>query len=195
MTKLWCVRHGHTIWNIEERYNGLTDIPLDSFGVQQAEVLSERLAQNAIAYQAIYSSHLQRARQTAGIINERQNLPVFEDQRLREIELGEWEGKTFREIDIQFPQEISERTTNAAYVRSPGGESALEVAQRMVDAANDIVRSFPEGDVIVVAHGVSLAALILTAQGKSLAEVYHSLPEHLEPVPVEWDLSRKIVER
>ena len=42
MTKLWCIRHGHTIWNLEERYNGLTDIPLDPFGVEQAEVLSER---------------------------------------------------------------------------------------------------------------------------------------------------------
>ena len=193
MTRLWCIRHGQTIWNLEERYNGLTDIPLNPVGVERAEALSKQLAENGVVYRAIYSSHLQRARQTAAIINKRQDLPAFVDERLREIELGAWEGKTFQEIKIKFPKEVAERTDNALYTRSPGGESALEVARRMAAAANEIVTSYPEGDVLVVAHGVSLAALILTAQGQSLARVYHSLPGHLEPVTVEWDLSRQIL--
>ena len=194
MTRLWCIRHGQTIWNLEERYNGLSDIPLNPVGMEKAEALSKQLAGNGVVYQAVYSSHLQRARQTVAIINKRQDLPAFVDERLREIELGAWEGRTFREIDLEYPQEIAERTSNAAVTRAPGGESALEVAQRMAAAANEIVRSYPEGDVLVVAHGVSLAALILTAQGLSMAGVYHSLPGHLEPVTVEWDLSREIVE-
>ena len=139
MTRLWCIRHGQTIWNLEERYNGLSDIPLNPVGVERAEALSKQLAGNGVVYRAIYSSHLQRARQTAGIINKRQDLPAFVDERLREIELGAWEGKTFREIDISYPQEIAQRASNAAVVRAPGGESALEVAQRMAAAANDIV--------------------------------------------------------
>ena len=144
MTRLWCIRHGHTIWNIEERYNGLTDIPLDTFGVEQAEVLSKQLAGNGVSYQAIYRSHLERARQTAEIINKRQKLPVFVDPRLREIELGEWEGRTYRDIDREFPREIEERTSNAARVRAPGGESALEVARREENAGKLIVVVLPD---------------------------------------------------
>jgi broad specificity phosphatase PhoE len=192
VTRLWCVRHGHTIWNLEERYNGLSDIPLDAFGIEQADELSKQLAQNGVTYQAIYRSHLDRARQTAEIINRRLNIPVYVDERLREIELGEWEGRTFREIDVAFPSEIAQRTSNAAHVRSPGGESALEVARRVTAAADDIVRAYPDGDVLVVAHGVSLSSLILTARGETLDQVYFRLPDHLVPVPIEWQLGERV---
>ena len=193
MTKLWLVRHGHTDYNLEGRYNGVTDIPLSKYGMQQAEVLAGTLAKNGVRYAAVYSSSKLRARQTAAILNRGLDVPVSVDERLREIDLGVWEGMSYGDVDRKYPREVEGRRTNAAHVRAPGGESALEVAQRMVAATNDIVQAHPQGDVIVVAHGVALATLILTAQGLPLDAVYDSMPPHAQAVLVEWEGVKGVV--
>ena len=114
MTRFWLVRHGETNWNVEGRYQGTTDIPLNDRGKSQAESLGQLLAANGVPFQAVFSSQLSRARETAGIIAGFLDLPVFVDKRLQEIDLGEWEGELFTEIREQFPERVMERLTNAA---------------------------------------------------------------------------------
>src|ERR1700730_4967922 len=84
------VRHGQTDWNVEERYQGQLDVPLNSVGRLQAETLRSYLA--GMGFDAVYSSPLQRAYETANIIC--CNAPIARDGRLREIHHGAWQGKT-----------------------------------------------------------------------------------------------------
>ncbi len=191
MTRFWLVRHGETNWNVEGRYQGTTDISLNDRGKSQAESLGQLLAANGVPFQAVFSSHLCRARETAGIIARFLDLPVFVDNRLREIELGEWEGELFTEIREQFPESVKERLTNAARTRAPGGESAMEVALRMSEAAADIAACHPGEDVILVGHGFSLAVLAAVANGGCLDAVYTSLLSHADPLIIEWHPARQ----
>ena len=191
MTRFWLVRHGETNWNVEGRYQGTTDISLNDRGKSQAKSLGQLLAANGVPFQAVFSSQLSRARETAGIIARCLDLPVCVDKRLQEIDLGEWEGELFTEVREQFPERVKERLTNPASTRAPGGESALEVAQRMVEAADDIAACHPGEDVILVAHGFSLTVLAAVANGGSLDAVYTSLLSHADPLIIEWHPDRQ----
>ena len=191
MTRLWLVRHGETNWNLEGRYQGTTDIPLNAKGRSQAKALGQVLAANGVPFQAVFSSPLSRARETAGIIARCLDLPVFVDKRLEEINLGEWEGELFIDIREKFPEIVGERLTNAANTRTPGGESAVEVARRVVDAADLIASCHSEEEVILVGHGFSLSVLAAIANGKSLDAVYTSLLPHTDPLVIEWNPSRQ----
>jgi broad specificity phosphatase PhoE len=186
MTRLWLVRHGETDWNLEGRYQGISDVPLNANGRSQAQEMGKILASNGISYQAVYSSPLKRAYETAIIIAHWLRLPVCVDERLREMELGEWEAMLYAEIDGKFPEKIRERQTNAANTHAPGGENAIVVAERMSQAADEIAASHPGEDVIVVTHGMSIKTLSAVAEGNGFDRIYQDMPPHLEPVLVEW---------
>jgi len=190
MTEFWLVRHGQTKWNLEGRYQGSRDIALNENGKKQANRIAERLKH--IAFKAVYSSPLQRARLTAVRIAEvnEQDLSVCLDARLAEVNLGEWEGKLFSNIQRDYPAEIQARKTDPLHARPPGGESAIEVAQRMAQAADEIAALHPEGPVLLVSHGLALASLICQARGVSLENVYDMVPENAEPAMVQWDPGR-----
>lgn len=195
MTRLWLVRHGETNWNIEGRYQGVSDVSLNDNGRSQAQEMGRILASNGVRYHAIYSSHLKRAYETAIIIAHWLKLPVFVDKRLREMELGEWESQLYSEINKKYPEKIKERLVNPAHAHAPGGESALELAERMSRAADDISAIYPGGDVIVVTHGMSIKTLSTIASGDSFDDIYSQMPPHVEPVVVEWDPSPKNAHR
>ena len=101
MTTLIFVRHGETDWNAQHRWQGHSDTALNDVGREQAR----RLAERARAVDALYSSDLARARETAEIIAERLGLEMRLDPRLRERGFGSWEGMTTEEIESSFPDE------------------------------------------------------------------------------------------
>ena len=187
MTRLWLVRHGQTDWNIEGRYQGISDVPLNATGRSQAQEMGRILASNDINFQAIYSSHLKRAYETAIIIAHWLQLPVCVDERLREMELGDWEANLYAEINQKYPEKIQERLTNPAFTHAPGGESAVVVAERMSQAVEDIAAIHPGGDVIVVTHGMSIKTIAAVANRDTFDRIYIDMPPHLEPVVVEWN--------
>lgn len=191
MTQLWLVRHGQTNWNLEGRYQGSRDIGLNENGQQQASAIAEGLKD--VRFEAIYSSPLQRARRTAEWIAAKNELnPLVQiDPRLVEVDLGEWEGKLFDDIQRQYPEEIQERKTNPLHARPPKGETALEVAQRMAEAADEISERHPQGPVLLVSHGLALASLICMARAIPLEKVYEMVPENAEPVVVEWSPGKR----
>jgi broad specificity phosphatase PhoE len=96
MTTLLLIRHGETDWNAEHRWQGHADVPLNAHGREQAKVLAEELAPEGV--DAIYSSDLSRARDTAEIVGERLGVPVVLDPDLREIDVGSREGLTGEEV-------------------------------------------------------------------------------------------------
>ncbi len=183
-TTLWLVRHGQTDWNVEGRYQGQVNVPLNAAGLQQARALAAEMAGEK--FDAVYCSDLERARVTAEIIARPQHLPVHCDVRLREINQGQWEGKYYLHLMVQYPDEMRARRIDPDHFRPPDGETAAEVAARMAQAAGEIAASYPEGRVVIVSHALALAALFCLANALPLQEVYDHLPPNARPVVIEW---------
>ena len=143
---LW--RHGQTQWNVEGRFQGQSDIPLDLVGEQQAERAARLLA--ALQPSAIYSSDLARAAMTAAPLARLTGLTVISDKDLRERYGGLWEGLTDTEIRAQYPVEHSQW-------RPPEGETSAAVADRACAALERIADTLTPGTLaVVVSHGAAL---------------------------------------
>jgi broad specificity phosphatase PhoE len=154
VTTLLLVRHGETDWNADGRLQGQTDRPLSDYGRRQAQQLAVELEGEEL--EAIYSSDLARARETAEIVGERLGLPVELDPDLREKDWGTWEGLTAVERDrVEFV-----------------GESTEAHQQRMLRALRRISGRHPEeGRVLVVTHGGSMRRVQTAALGLALPVV------------------------
>jgi broad specificity phosphatase PhoE len=143
---LW--RHGQTTWNLEHRFQGQTDIPLDATGEAQADLAARRLA--ALRPDALYSSDLSRAQQTAAPLARLTGLPVTLDKDLRERFGGDWEGLADAEIRERYP---AERAT----WNPPNGEPTVTVADRVGGALLRIAETLEDGQLAVaVGHGAAL---------------------------------------
>ncbi|MDR3606422.1 MAG: histidine phosphatase family protein [Oligoflexia bacterium] len=131
--EIFIFRHGETDWNREGRFQGHVDIPLNDHGRAQAEALAEKLSPHGL--EAILSSDLSRARETAEIVARRTRIPVFTDVGLREAHLGGAQGLTVEEIKRVHGAEVLERWKSVAVsdadVRYPGGETGAEVIERV----------------------------------------------------------------
>ena len=101
MLELYFVRHGETEWNVENRLQGRLDSPLTERGIKEARLLAERLAQ--LPFKAAVSSPSTRAVETAKILIGMRGIPLYTDERLMEIDLGDWQGKTKAEIRAADP--------------------------------------------------------------------------------------------
>ena len=158
--RLLLARHGLTDWNIERRYQGQTDVPLNETGRRQARALARRLAGEEI--DAIYASDLRRAWETAQYIAGRHTCPLQPDPRLREMCFGVWEGLTYDEISRMYPEAL------AAWVASPdspppGGEPLGQVVQRVDEMLAALRKTHRRQTVVLVAHGGLLQVLLCTA--------------------------------
>ena len=168
-TRLLIVRHGQTDWNIDRRFQGQTDIPLNSEGITQAQAIARHLTHEKLA--TIYSSNLQRAWQTAEIIQQAlsrdRQPPLIAEPRLREMCFGEWEGLRYEEIQARQPQQLRRWETDLENTAPPGGETLLVVAERVQEAFKTLALAHPDGSVLLVGHGGSLQLLIAQALGIS----------------------------
>lgn len=179
MTKLFLIRHGETDWNLEGRYQGQSDIPLNANGLLQAEKLAEKLRTQHL--DAIYSSDLMRARRTAEILGQATGAPLHIDLRLREINQGEWEGMLFSEIRQRYPELISQRRSDPLSVTPPGGESIEQVRERVLAALDAIVSAHPDGEVAIVSHGLALAIIKVHLSDLPISSVWDQIPENAQP--------------
>lgn len=166
-TRLLVVRHGQTDWNISGRFQGQTDIPLNPSGLRQAQAIAERLRTDGPA--AIYASDLQRAWQTAKIIQAAlppdSRPPLIGEPRLREMCFGMWEGLTYNEIQARQPKLLQRWESDLEHTTPPDGENLLELAERVQEAYKSVLAAHSEGTVVLVAHGGPLQMLITQALG------------------------------
>lgn len=187
MTELWLVRHGQTDWNLTGRWQGqASDAPgLNETGRNQAQIASEKV--KGLEISAIYSSDLLRARQTAEVIAIPFGIPVILEPRLREIDLGKWEGMLSEDIEAQYPKELAERARDPFHTPAPDGEAPFEVTERVLEAVKEIVNRHLNEPVVIVAHGISLAVIICHAEGVPVEDVYQHIPENAKPYRVVWE--------
>ncbi len=150
-------RHGETDWNRDGRHQGQTDIPLNERGWQQAMELAHRLQGERV--QAVYSSCLLRAYQTAQVVGSMYGVEPIRDPRLNELNQGAWEGLRADEIQKRFPEEWRRWQLAPLEPCIPGGESLAELRQRVGSLVRDIIRRHGGQTVCLVGHKVSLGAL------------------------------------
>ena len=176
MTRLILIRHGETDWNAEGRWQGHADVPLNSRGHAQAEETARSLAGEKI--DAIYVSDLRRTEQTAEPLARAQGLEVRVDRRLREIDQGEWQGLLISEIQSRYADEFRRRRENPLEVAPPGGETALQVRERVLAAVQDILSAHPGQTVAIVSHGFALAVIRAYFQGVPIGKVWELVPKN-----------------
>jgi probable phosphoglycerate mutase len=165
VTTILLARHGETDWNSERRWQGHADRPLNETGREQARELAEALAGREI--DAVYSSDLLRAHETARIVAERLGLPVEVDASLREVDVGDWSGRVHTEIEGVDPEGFER--WRAGGKGWNGGESYEEMGERVVAAVVRIAEAHPGQTLLVVTHGGSIRACRASAAGLDYA--------------------------
>jgi 2,3-bisphosphoglycerate-dependent phosphoglycerate mutase len=156
-TILFAVRHGEAEWNLIGKQQGHRDSPLTASGIEQAHALADGLSGSDI--EAIYSSDLGRALQTAEIIAARLALPISVDHRLRERHLGAMQGMTKAEFSERFPKESTAFDSGDSEYVLPGGESARQRFDRSIACCIELAARHPGGRILLVAHGGTLRSL------------------------------------
>jgi probable phosphoglycerate mutase len=173
-TQVLFIRHGETDWNRIKRIQGHVDIPLAASGLAQAEQLAQRLASEArqgARLDAVYSSDLLRARQTAQPFADALGLPVHLREGLRERGFGAFQGHDGEQISVKYPAEYALwRSHDVDFAPPGGGESQREFHTRVLDSVDAIVCAHPRGRIACVAHGGVLDCIYRLACGVPLEE-------------------------
>jgi broad specificity phosphatase PhoE len=152
------IRPGETDWNRSVRWQGWVASPLNDLGKRQAERLANYVRH--IGMSALYSSDLKRAVQTAEILAEKLGFSFVGDERLRERNIGHWQGLTIDEMRTWYPDEYHDLLTDAENYRVPGGESRADVRQRIVAAFDDIVKQNEGETVGIISHTTAIHELL-----------------------------------
>jgi len=155
--KVYLARHGQTAWNVAQRWQGITDIPLDDVGIAQAAKLAKKMTHYPI--QAIYSSPLQRAAVTAQAVAEKLQLSITYNKELEEIRLGEWEGFTSAEIIEKHSDKFSIWEQSQDGQIGLGVESNCDLQQRAWTAFDAICQK-ETADTLIVSHGAWINRLL-----------------------------------
>jgi len=170
-TQILFIRHGETPWNRIKRIQGHIDIPLADTGLEQAQRLAERLAREArdgARLDAIYSSDLLRARQTAQPVADALGLPLALREGLRERAYGVFQGHDSAEVEARFPDAYAAWQTRDPGFEPEGGESQRAFYHRVLHAIEPIVAAHPGGRIACVAHGGVLDCVYRFANGVAL---------------------------
>lgn len=169
-TRIILIRHGETAWNLERRLQGHLDIGLNGEGQRQAEALATALGGERI--DAIVSSDLQRAHQTATALARLHQLPVCTDPALRERCYGAFEGLLYTEIEQRYPAQFAAWQARDIDSGVPDGERRAETFQQFYQRSTEAIAAWADrhagGTLALVAHGGVLECAYRAALGLSL---------------------------
>lgn len=182
-TRILAIRHGETAWNVDTRIQGHLDIPLNATGLQQARWLAQALAERD-ALHAIYASDLSRAHVTAQTIAEAAGLAVSTHPGLRERSFGDFQGRTFAEIEAELPEHAQQWRKRSPEWAPPGnGESLIALRERVLATVDELASRHVGEQIVLVAHKVSgiLSEMlpdgsIIVGIGVNVALAEHELP-------------------
>lgn len=159
--RLYIIRHGETQWNVEGRLQGQTDIELNENGIRLARITAEGMRD--IPFDLAITSSLSRARKTAELILMGRNLPIIEDERLRELSFGDWEGRGCHKENFELPERFWE------FYRSPftflpgeGGETIPALCERTGEFWEELIHNpdYQDKTILIASHGCAVRALL-----------------------------------
>lgn len=165
---LYIIRHGETDWNNIGRLQGSADIPLNENGRQLARITGEALRE--VPFDLVITSPLQRARETGELVTAPsgkyfgRTIPVLEDDRLREIDWGSWEGLGCRAENFAIPDENFNLfyTDALKYEGSPDGDSVAEVCERTGGFLRELIHKpdYQDKTILISTHGCAMRAML-----------------------------------
>jgi alpha-ribazole phosphatase len=164
---LYLIRHGETEWTKAGLYQGWADVNLNDTGLKQASLIAGYLTNKHI--ECVISSTLSRARDTAAVISERLLCPLMFDERLKEVNVGKWEGKSWKEIAASYSDFLKDWFLDNVNKPMPGGESYAQLGQRVASVLEDIISRCRE-TVAVVTHGAVIKTMICQVMGIDLSK-------------------------
>ena len=162
-TRVYFVRHGATQLTAENRFSGSVGVDLSDEGRAQVARLAVRIAGDEVA--ALYCSDMSRAVETAQILARPRALTPVQDDALREISHGRWEGLSRQEVEEQFPEEYAAWEADPFTFAPVGGESGISVLARALPAVRRIVSAHPDKTTVVVSHKATLRLVLSSLLG------------------------------
>jgi len=151
-TNFGLLRHGQTVWNKEKRVQGSGNSPLTAEGAELSRQWGRYLATASMDWDLILTSPLQRARDTAKLVNESLSLPIRVEEGIREQDWGQWEGLTLEQIKKQFPEVMEQSILKGWEFRPPQGESRREVQQRSLKVLSTINSQYAGKNILTISH-------------------------------------------
>ena len=158
MINLYITRHGETEWNTQRRLQGWRNSPLTKKGIAQGNLLRDAVKKYNIT--KIYTSTSERAVKTAMAARGKTTIPVELMDELREMNMGDWEGRTIDEIKEREPENFSNYWNAPHLFVKNTGEDFDEILDRSKKAIEKILEEEKEGNILIVTHGVTLKALM-----------------------------------
>lgn len=166
----WLVRHGESTWNSERRLQGALDAPLSPRGRAQASALAAGLGDTR--FDALYTSPLLRARDTAAACGARLGLEPVALADLREIGLGDWEGLTLDTVEARAGDHYQRWLEAPVDHPAPGGEPMSALVERVRTALDGLCAAHPAGRVLVVSHGGVISSALCGWLGRPLNAIW-----------------------
>ena len=154
VTTVYLVRHAEAEGNAQEFFQGSIDTALTEKGMKQLDCLAERFRE--ITLDAVYTSPFSRARITAEAVNRFHGLTLIPDERLREINAGEWERRKWADLPTLYPAEYALWTQKMYDFCAPDGDRMTDVYARMRDTVTEIAQANPGRTIAVASHGCAL---------------------------------------
>jgi len=185
VTTIFLARHGESDWNVEKRFQGHSDRPLTERGRKQAHALADLVASEKI--DAVYTSPLSRAQETAEIVAARAELEPVALPELREVDTGSWSGLSRADVEARFPEGFSRWRSGGSGWED--GETYEQMAERVIGALRTIAEDHPDGRVLVISHGGPIRAIHAAAEGVAIDDY-----RRLKPVEPNARLSAVAVE-
>ena len=169
MVTIYLVRHCEARGNIDREFHGRFDSDISDNGRQQLDLLAERF--RTIPIDALYSSPLRRARLTAQAVNRYHDLPIAFDDRLQEIDGGEWERHLWAELPTLFPESSDAWAYRPHEFEAPGGETMRQVYDRMKEVLLEIAAKNAGKTVAVASHGCAIRNALCWAQTNDIVRL------------------------
>jgi probable phosphoglycerate mutase len=155
--KIFVIRHAESQWNVIGKYQGILNPDLTELGIKQAKALAKALKNKGI--KIIFTSPLKRTKKTAEILAEELGVPLYEDERIIEIDHGVWSGLKIEEVQQKFPEMYETWLKTPWNVKFPQGESLEEVYKRVKDFLNFLKEEHGNENIAIVSHTVPIRTL------------------------------------
>ena len=173
MTKLYFIRHGESVSNLITQFAGSLDMPLTERGRAQAAASADFLA--AIPFSCVYTSDLARAYDTGKAVADSHGVPLYPTPQLREIFAGDWEGKTYSQLEEEYADSYGVWRRQIGLAQCPNGESVAQLQQRIHSCIEEIVRRHPNETIGIATHATPIRVMECVWTNTSLAQM-HTIP-------------------
>ena len=157
MTKLYFIRHGESVSNLITQFAGSLDMPLTERGRAQAAVTADFLKD--VSFSCVYASDLSRAYDTGKAVADSHGIPLYSTAQLREVFAGEWEGKTYSDLEQEYAASYGIWRRQIGLAQCPKGESVAQLQDRVRNCVEEIVRRHPNETVCIATHATPIRVM------------------------------------